>query len=48
MNLGIVTDSTCDLPQSLVEQHQLEVVPTILILEGKEYTDGSGISRDEF
>ena len=48
MNLGIVTDSTCDLPQALVEQHQLEVVPTILILEGKEYTDGSGISRDEF
>ena len=48
MTLGIVTDSTCDLPQALVEQHQLEVVPAILIIEGKEYADGSGISRDEF
>jgi len=48
MKLGIVTDSTCDLPQVLVEQHQLEVVPSILILEGQEYLDGSGVSRDEF
>jgi len=48
MKLGIVTDSTCDLPQYLVEQHKLEVVPTILILEGKEYADGKGISREEF
>ena len=48
MNLGIVTDSTCDLPQVLVEQHELEVVPAILIIEGKEYVDGIGISREEF
>jgi len=48
MKLGIVTDSTCDLPQALVKQHQLEVVPSILIIEGQEYLDGSGISRDEF
>ncbi len=48
MKLGIVTDSTCDLPQYLIEQHQLEVVPAILIIEGQEYLDGSGISRDEF
>ena len=48
MKLGIVTDSTCDLPQSFVEQHQLEVVPSILIIEGKELADGRGISRDEF
>jgi DegV family protein with EDD domain len=48
MALGIVTDSTCDLPQVLVEGHQLEIVPSILVIEGKEYADGSGISRDEF
>jgi DegV family protein with EDD domain len=48
MNLGIVTDSTCDLPQYLVEQHQLEVVPSILILEGQEYADSEGITREEF
>ncbi|HVN14139.1 MAG TPA: DegV family protein, partial [Anaerolineales bacterium] len=48
MKLGIVTDSTCDLPAQLVEEHGLEVVPSILILDGKEYTDGNGISREEF
>lgn len=48
MKIGIVTDSTCDLPQYLIEQHEIEVVPTILILDGKEYADGQGISREEF
>lgn len=48
MKLGIVTDSTADLPNHLIEQHKLEVVPSILILEGKEYADGIGISREDF
>ncbi len=48
MTLGIVTDSTSDLPQFLIEEHGIEVVPTILILEGKEYADGAGISREDF
>ena len=48
MKLGIVTDSTSDLPQYLIEQHELEVVPSILILDGKEYADGIGLSREDF
>jgi DegV family protein with EDD domain len=48
MKLGIVTDSTADLPAYLIEQHDIQVVPTILILDGKEYKDGIGISREEF
>src|SRR5512133_4072796 len=48
MTLGIVTDSTCDLPQTLIEEHGIEVVPCILILDGQEYSDGAGLSRDEF
>ena len=48
MKLGILTDSTSDLPQTLVEQHDIEVVPSILILDGKEYADGQGLSREEF
>jgi DegV family protein with EDD domain len=48
MKPGIVTDSTCDLPNHLIEQHELEVVPSILILDGKEYADGVGISREDF
>ena len=48
MKIGIVTDSTSDLPNHLIEQYELEVIPTILILDGKEYADGLGISRDDF
>jgi DegV family protein with EDD domain len=48
MNLGIVTDSTCDIPQFLIEQHELEVVPCILVINGKEYIDGKDITREEF
>ena len=48
MKIGIVTDSTADLPAYLIEEHEIHVVPTILVLEGKEYADGIGISREEF
>jgi len=43
-----VTDSTSDLPPYLIEQHEIQVVPSILVLEGKEYADGIGITREEF
>lgn len=48
MKLGIVTDSTADLPPYLIEQHEIQVIPTILVLEGREYADGIGITREEF
>jgi len=48
MKTGIVTDSTCDIPQYLVEKLGIEVVPSILILDGKEYADGGGFAGDEF
>ena len=48
MKIGIVTDSTSDLPAHLIDEHNIQVVPAILILDGKEYTDGIGISREEF
>jgi DegV family protein with EDD domain len=48
MKLGIVTDSTCDIPQFLIEQHELEVIPCVLVMDGKEYVDGRDITREEF
>jgi len=48
MKIGLVTDSTSDLPADLVMQHNIEVVPAILIMGDKTYTDGEGISRQEF
>jgi DegV family protein with EDD domain len=48
MKVGIVTDSTSDLPSPLAEQHGIEVVPSILIIDGRQYADGQGLSRTEF
>ena len=48
MKIGIVTDSTSDLPSYLVEQHEIYVIPSILVLDGKEYMDGINITREEF
>ena len=48
MKLGIVTDSTSDLPADLIERFGIEVVPSILVIEGKQYADGVGISRNDF
>jgi DegV family protein with EDD domain len=48
MKLGLVTDSTCDLPADLIQRFGIQVVPTILIIEGQQYADGEGIRRDDF
>jgi DegV family protein with EDD domain len=48
MKIGFVTDSTSDLPGAIIQQHELEVIPCILVLDGKEYVDGVDITREEF
>lgn len=48
MKLGIVTDSTADLPGYYVEQFGIEVTPCILVIDGKESVDGKGLSREDF
>lgn len=48
MKLGIVTDSTSDLPQHVIEEYEIEVVPAVLVLDGQSYADGKGLSREEY
>ncbi len=48
MRLGLVSDSTSDLPHYLVEQYEIEIVPSVLIMAGKEHADGQTLSRQEF
>jgi DegV family protein with EDD domain len=48
MKIGFVTDSTSDLPIAIIEQHELEVIPCILVIDGREYVDGIDITREEF
>lgn len=42
--VAILTDSTCCLPQELVERYDIRVVPLLIIHEGKSYRDGIDIS----
>lgn len=48
MKIGLVTDSSADIPAKLLEEHKIEVVPAILVIDGKSYIDGVDISREEF
>ena len=48
MKLGIVTDSTSDLPQHIIDEHEIEVVPAVLVVDGRAYADGQGISHEEY
>ncbi len=46
--IAIVTDSTADLPPDLVDQHQIEVIPAIIVMDGQNLVDQQDISRPEF
>jgi DegV family protein with EDD domain len=48
MSIKIVTDSTCDLPQSIIERYDITVVPLYINFADKSYRDGIDLSRREF
>lgn len=45
--VAILTDSTCCLPQELVEKYDICVVPLLIVYEGKSYRDGVDMSPTE-
>lgn len=47
-SIRIVTDSTCDLPQDLVDAFGITVVPLYINFGDQGYLDGVEISRQEF
>jgi DegV family protein with EDD domain len=48
MNISLVTDSTADLPASLVDKYKIQVVPNLVIIDGQTLVDGKDISREDF
>ncbi|MCD6382088.1 MAG: DegV family EDD domain-containing protein [Candidatus Hydrothermae bacterium] len=44
--VGIVTDSTCDLPPELARERRITVVPIKVVIDGRSYDDGVDVSRD--
>ena len=48
MTIGIVTDSTNDLPSEIVAQHGIRVVPMYINFGDQGFQDGVDITRQEF
>jgi len=46
--IGIVTDSTGDIPVEEAARLGIHVVPAIVTIEGETFVDGQGLSRQEF
>lgn len=46
--IGVVTDSTSDIPEQEAKALDIAVVPAILTIQDKTYRDGIDLSRDEF
>lgn len=43
----IISDSTCDLSQELLEKYDISILPLHILLGDKEYCDGCDITPDE-
>ncbi len=48
MTIKIVTDSTCDLPQEIIEKFDITVIPAYINFPDGSYLDGVELSRKEF
>ena len=48
MSIRIVTDSSCDLPEAVVSQHGVRVVPLSIRFGDEEFIDREQLSTDEF
>ncbi len=48
MDIKLVCDSLCDIPDEIEKKEYLEIIPLTLIMDGKEYKDGVDINKEEF
>jgi len=48
MTIKIVTDSTADLPEAIVEKFMITVIPCYINIDNQSYLDGKDITRKEF
>ena len=39
MRIGLVVDSSCDLPHDFIEQHGIVVMPIIVQVDGRAFVD---------
>lgn len=46
--LRIITDSASDLPKAYINEHNLHVIPTPVVIDDIDYLDGKTIQTEEF
>jgi DegV family protein with EDD domain len=48
MKIGIVTDSTCDIPKNLISELNINVLPVVMVINGKDVLDTPEFSRQDY
>lgn len=48
MNIQLLCDSLCDIPEEISAKPYLEVIPLTVIFDNNEFKDGIDISKEEF
>lgn len=46
-DIAITTDSTCDLPQYLIDENEITVIPLSILLGENEYSDGVDVTPND-
>lgn len=46
--IAIITDSTCDIPQTLVEQYGIKIIPQFIIWGDQQYRDRVEMTPEQF
>lgn len=46
--IKIMADSTCDLPEEMLEKYDIGIAPLTIAIDGKEYRDQIDLKSDEF
>ena len=46
--IAIVTDSTADIPEEIIAQHRIHVVPNYIVIDGQSMEDGKDMTREDF
>lgn len=47
MSLQIITDSGCDLPDRIIKEYNIRVLPFLIYIDGREHLDGVDISTEQ-
>ena len=48
MSIRIVSDSSCDLPEEIVSEYGIEIIPLYINLGDQSYRDGLDLTREDF